>query len=99
MNGTRIEELKQLGGWETIEMVERYAHLAPEHLARHADNSKPIETAVVTEIAPYIVARSVDNIAPIEAKNASSRTQIGHSKSKDLVDTEENNKEIKQLGG
>lgn len=25
--------LKELGGWETIEMVQKYAHLAPSHLA------------------------------------------------------------------
>jgi len=28
--------LKELGGWETIEMVQKYAHLAPSHLAAHA---------------------------------------------------------------
>ena len=29
--------LKELGGWETLEMVNRYAHLAPEHLKSHAE--------------------------------------------------------------
>ncbi|KAG0304107.1 hypothetical protein BGZ97_001620 [Linnemannia gamsii] len=29
--------LKDLGGWETLEMVQRYAHLAPSHLAHHAE--------------------------------------------------------------
>jgi len=29
--------LKELGGWETLEMVNRYAHLAPEHLKAHAE--------------------------------------------------------------
>jgi len=28
--------LKEVGGWETLEMVNRYAHLAPEHLKAHA---------------------------------------------------------------
>jgi hypothetical protein len=28
--------LQELGGWETESMVKRYAHLAPEHLASHA---------------------------------------------------------------
>ena len=34
--GTPTHELQKLGGWRTGEMVERYAHLAPEHLANAA---------------------------------------------------------------
>ncbi|MGE8451526.1 MAG: hypothetical protein ACN6OP_13065 [Pseudomonadales bacterium] len=29
--------LKELGGWKTLEMVKKYAHLAPEHLAQYAN--------------------------------------------------------------
>lgn len=36
-SGTPLMVLKELGGWETMEMVQRYAHLAPSHLAHHAD--------------------------------------------------------------
>jgi integrase len=36
MSGTPLYELMLLGGWKTIECVQRYAHLAPEHLARAA---------------------------------------------------------------
>jgi integrase len=42
MNGTRIEELQRLGGWKTLAMVQRYAHLASEHLAGVAANVKPV---------------------------------------------------------
>lgn len=35
--GTPLMVLKELGGWETIEMVQKYAHLAPSHLADHAE--------------------------------------------------------------
>ncbi|MEL0587212.1 MAG: site-specific integrase [Candidatus Thiodiazotropha sp. (ex. Lucinoma kazani)] len=35
--GTPLNVLQELGGWETVEMVRRYAHLAPEHLAVHAE--------------------------------------------------------------
>ncbi len=31
--GTPTHELQRLGGWKTASMVERYAHLAPDHLA------------------------------------------------------------------
>jgi len=36
MNGTSLQELMELGGWKSFEMVLRYAHLAPEHLATAA---------------------------------------------------------------
>lgn len=35
-NGVSLYALKEMGGWENIEMVQKYAHLAPEHLHRHA---------------------------------------------------------------
>jgi integrase len=38
-NGTPLHVLKELGGWASYEMVQRYAHLAPEHLAKYASNS------------------------------------------------------------
>ncbi|WP_411899057.1 tyrosine-type recombinase/integrase, partial [Salmonella enterica] len=31
-----ISVLQEMGGWETIETVRRYAHLAPNHLTEHA---------------------------------------------------------------
>jgi integrase len=36
MSGTSLQELMELGGWKSFEMVLRYAHLAPEHLASAA---------------------------------------------------------------
>ncbi len=35
--GTPLFALQELGGWESSEMVRRYAHLAAEHLAPYAD--------------------------------------------------------------
>nr|WP_299450471.1 site-specific integrase [uncultured Pigmentiphaga sp.] len=35
--GTHLMVLKELGGWETLEMVQKYAHLAPSHMATHAE--------------------------------------------------------------
>jgi integrase len=35
--GTPLNRLMELGGWSKYEMVLRYAHLAPDHLAKHAD--------------------------------------------------------------
>ncbi len=43
MNGTPTHELQQLGGWKTGAMVERYAHLAPDHLAAAASRLDSID--------------------------------------------------------
>lgn len=42
-SGTPLAVLQELGGWASLTMVLRYAHLAPEHLAEHAAR---IETGV-----------------------------------------------------
>jgi hypothetical protein len=34
---TPIHVLQELGGWSDIRMVQKYAHLAPEHLAEYVD--------------------------------------------------------------
>jgi len=36
-NGTPLHVLQELGGWSDIRMVQRYAHLAPEHLSGFAE--------------------------------------------------------------
>ena len=35
--GTPLHVLQELGGWESPEMVQRYAHLSTDHLAEHAE--------------------------------------------------------------
>ena len=42
MNGTSLQELQDLGGWKTHQMVRRYAHLSSEHLAEAAGKVKPV---------------------------------------------------------
>lgn len=37
-NGTPLERLKDLRGWCSYDMVLRYAHLAPGHLAQHTES-------------------------------------------------------------
>jgi integrase len=41
-NGTPAFALQELGGWESAEMVRRYAHLSAEHLAPYAANLRPL---------------------------------------------------------
>ena len=35
--GTPLHVLQELGGWECVEMVRRYAHLASDHLVQYVD--------------------------------------------------------------
>lgn len=49
-NGTPVHILQELGGWSDIRMVQRYAHLAPEHLSGYADRLcalKPVEATLL----------------------------------------------------
>lgn len=41
LHGTSPIELKELGGWASLAMVERYSHLNPAHLAHRAGNARP----------------------------------------------------------
>ena len=36
MSGTSLQELMELGGWKSYDMVLRYARLAPKHLSKAA---------------------------------------------------------------
>ena len=47
MNSTPLEVLMKLGGWNSLDMVMRYAHLAPGFIARYAQNS---HTAIQAKI-------------------------------------------------
>ncbi|MGC0155374.1 tyrosine-type recombinase/integrase [Chromobacterium vaccinii] len=45
--GVPLHILKELGGWHSMEMVQRYAHLAPEHLRGHTDHIDSVVLSVV----------------------------------------------------
>lgn len=47
--GTPLPVLQELGGWASAEMVRRYAHLSPGHLAHHA-NSVDLGGAEVVQL-------------------------------------------------
>lgn len=53
--GTPLAVLKELGGWETLEMVQRYAHLSSEHLAQYVERVSGLrlidEGALATSVA------------------------------------------------
>ena len=53
--GTPLHVLQELGGWESVEMVRRYAHLSSEHLAGYVDRLSAFRT-VETEASSYDLA-------------------------------------------
>jgi len=53
-NGTPLNVLQELGGWSSYEMVQRYAHLAPDHLSDYANK---LEGIVAKSVAPDNVTR------------------------------------------
>jgi integrase len=50
-NGTPLDALQELGAWESVEMVRRYAHLGQSHLANYANNSSQLKTITGTFLA------------------------------------------------
>ena len=44
-NGTPLFALQEMGGWESMEMVRRYAHMAASHLAPYAEGLMPLRAA------------------------------------------------------
>ena len=52
--GTPLHVLQELGGWESVEMVRRYAHLSSQHLAQYVDKMpgglKVVDPKVVATI-------------------------------------------------
>ena len=58
-SGVPLSILQEMGGWESIEMVRRYAHLAPNHLTEHA---KQIDVIFDTYV-PSTSHLSINDIA------------------------------------
>jgi integrase len=55
--GTPLHVLQEMGGWESSEMVRRYAHLASDHLAPYA------ERLCVTNLTQEAKSRSDDRLS------------------------------------
>lgn len=47
--GTPLHVLQELGGWECVEMVRKYAHFSSQHLTAYVDRLSTIQTGEVTE--------------------------------------------------
>lgn len=56
-SGTPLFALQELGGWESPEMVRRYAHLSAEHLAPYADRLAPLRDSVDSDRGTMLAQR------------------------------------------
>jgi len=58
-NGTSLQELQELGGWSSFEMVLRYAHLSADHLKQVASriegtiSSHPVQSGTLRKVVSY----------------------------------------------
>jgi len=50
--GIPLSALQEMGGWESIEMMQFCAHLAPNHSTGHVRKIKAIFLVVVSKICP-----------------------------------------------
>jgi hypothetical protein len=47
--GVDLRTVQELGGWKTLSMVQRYAHLSPGHLAAAVEKIIPVPAVVASE--------------------------------------------------
>ena len=54
-SGTPLHVLQELGGWECVEMVRKYAHLSSEHLVEYVDRLSRLKVVENTagEVATF----------------------------------------------
>ncbi|HEK2033471.1 tyrosine-type recombinase/integrase [Proteus mirabilis] len=58
-SGVPLSVLQEMGGWESVDMVRRYAHLAPNHLTEHA---KQIDSIFGSCVPNTSHLRKVENL-------------------------------------
>ena len=56
MSGADLLVVKELGGWRTLGMVQRYSHLAPSHLAAAVERLVPGANGSPAALVPAVVA-------------------------------------------
>jgi hypothetical protein len=49
--GTPLHVLQKLGGWESVEMVQKYAHLSSDHLAEYVNGGSHLHRCDGNDLA------------------------------------------------
>src|SRR5471030_1020195 len=55
-SGVPLSALQEMGRWESIEMVRRYAHLSPNHLTEHAKQIDSIFGVSVPKLSHTLIS-------------------------------------------
>ena len=59
--GVPVSVLQEMGGWESIEMVRRYAHLAPNPLSEHSRKIDSLFSDIGTDMSHEGVLMKLTN--------------------------------------
>jgi len=51
--GTPLHVLQELGSWECVEIVRKYAHLASDHLVQYVDRMSGLRLVQDREVATF----------------------------------------------
>lgn len=60
--GVPISVLQEIDGWESIDMVRRYAHLAPGHMTEHAKQIDAIFGRIIPNLSHMALRDGTDSI-------------------------------------
>lgn len=69
--GVPLPALQEMGGWESVEMVRRYAHLSTKHLQSHADLLDKMELAHGTNLTHLDNGKEVNNTQVVDLSGGS----------------------------
>ncbi len=61
MAGLDLRTIQELGGWEEITMLERYAHLSPQHKAEAVERLVRKQTGEKSRSIPRVIPQLVEN--------------------------------------
>ncbi len=62
-----LESPKELGGWKTVAMVTRYAHLSPDHKRAAVERLISVRTGTRTSTEQSAELAAVDNLLKINS--------------------------------
>ena len=66
MAGVGMLTIRELGGWKTLGMVTRYAHLSPDHKRAAVERLIPRATSTTTSTKEKVELVEVDNLLKVE---------------------------------
>ncbi len=82
--GVDLYTIQRAGGWRSQVMVQRYAHLSPDHMRAAVERLAPVERAIEPGIRDQNRDRKVAGVGVIPAKSLIGRGDPGGIRTRDL---------------